>query len=196
MKNLAENLAERHDYDSLLIKLKIFRQTSANDITEINKLVEDIQKSQMENGSWEGTIVSTVYSIERLANLGVPCNDQSIRKATAFLIGQSNSNWKRLQSYTKVNESQRQDDFSITSRVLEFDAAKKYKKEFDPKAVCYTRLGTMQMSIALKLLVQMRLECDEGVKSALHNTYLFYKKYNSFCYFKIRKKIISDKKKL
>ena len=50
------------------------------------------------------------------------------------------------------------------------------------------------MSIALKLLVQMGLEGDERVKSALHNTYLLYKKYNSFCYFKIRKKIIADKK--
>ena len=81
MKNLSENLAERQDYDSLLIKLKIFGQTSANDITEINRHVEDIQKSQLENGSWEGTIVSTVYSIERLVNLGVPCNDQSIKKS-------------------------------------------------------------------------------------------------------------------
>ncbi len=195
MINLREEITDRHDYDSLLLKLKIFGQTNSDDINEISKLIKQTRDMQNSNGSWEGTIISTVYHLEKLVNLEVPGHDKSVTKATDFLINQLNANWKRLQNFREATGLKNQNDFSRQNRILDFEAARKYKKEFDPKSVCYTRLGIIQNSLSLKLLIQLGLEKDDNVKSALDSTYSVYMRYNSLCYFRIRKRISAGKRK-
>jgi hypothetical protein len=195
MKNLKDTIGSRYDYDSLVIKLKILGQTSSSDIAEINKLLEDMRKLQSEDGSWEDTVVATVHYLERLVNLGLPLDDGSVKKAALFLTEQLDTNWRRLKNYGKTRGLGR-NDLSVKSRALEFEAAKKYKPEFDPASICFKRLGIMQTSLCLKLLLQLGYEHDEPVKSALDNTYAIYKKYNSLCYFKIKNRLVAEQKKM
>ena len=195
MIKLREKIADWRDYDSLLLKLKIFGQTDSDDANKMNELIKQIQDTQNPDGSWEGTIVSTIYHVERLVNLEVPCDDKSVTKATGFLIDQLSTNWKRLQNLREAKGLKNQNDFLRQNRVLDFEAARKYKKEFAPKSVCYTRLGIIQNSLSLKLLIQLGLEKDDNVKSALDSTYSVYMRYNSLCYFRIRKRISADKRK-
>lgn len=194
MKNLKETLASRCDYDSLLIKPKILGQTSGSDVAEIKALCEGMRKLQGEDGSWEGTLVATVYYLERMVNLGLPLDDGSVKRAVLFLTEQLDENWCRLKNYGKTRGLGRS-DLWVKSRGLEFEAAKKYLPEFDPASICFKRLGIMQTSLCLKLLLQLGYEHDESVKSALDNTYAIYKKYNSLCYFKIKNRLVAEQKK-
>lgn len=49
----------------------------------------------------------------------------------------------------------------------------------------------MQNSLTLKVLMQIGLEHDKRVESALDNLYSIYKIYGSLCYFRIQKKFVA-----
>ena len=98
-----------------------------------------------------------------------------------------------LQSSDKAYGLQCKYVFSTKNRNLEFEAAKKYNEEMDPRSICYKHLGVMQNCLCLKLLIRIGFEDDERIKSALDNIYSVLKKYNSLCYFKIQKKFIVEK---
>jgi hypothetical protein len=195
LKNLAEQIRDKHDYYALLIKSDIFQQTSEDDINEIKKLVQIIKSTQNENGSWSSTIVATVYHVEKLIKLGVSHEDTSVQKAVAFLFKQLKLNWEGFQGSGKAYGLQTHYVFSNENRDLEFEAAKKYEEQKDPKLICYRHLGIMQNSLCLKLLLQQGFEQDKRVESALDNIYSIYKSYNSLCYFKIQKKFIAKEEK-
>jgi len=189
LKNVAEQLANKYDYYSLLIKLIIYQQCDKNDFIEIKKLTQDIKSMQNENGSWEDTIVATVYYIEKLVNLGTSYADCSVQKGITFLFEHLNLNWEALQSSGKAYGLESHYVFSTENRDLEFEAAQKYKEELKPRLICYRHLGVMQNSLCLKLLIQMNFEHDERVISALNNIFSVFKNYHSLCYFNIQKKV-------
>lgn len=195
LKNAPEELTNKVDYDSLLIKSAIYKRTSENDVKEINKLVQAIQKMQSENGSWEDTVVATVHQTEKLVNLGLTCNDRSVQKAIGFLFQNFNVHWAALQGSGKPYGLQSQFFFSTPNRDLEFEAAEKYYEKNDPKLICFRHLGVMQDSLCLKLLVQLGFEHDERVEASLDSVYSILKSYNSLCYFRIQKKFVAQQKK-
>jgi hypothetical protein len=192
LKNAAEQLADEVDYYSLLIKTVMYKQTNKKDIEEKNKLIQDIQRLQRENGSWDETVVATAHQLEKLINLGVPCDDQSVQEAIEFLFKNFSTNWVALQGSGKPYGLQTQSVFSTMNRDREFEAAKKYEEENDPKLICFRHLGIMQNSLTLKLFMQIGLEHDKRVESALDNIYRIYKNYGSLCYFRIQKKFVSQ----
>jgi len=194
--NVAEQIADKYDYDSLLIKTTIFGLNDKKDIIEANKLTQNIRNLQSENGSWEETVVATVYHIEKLMNLGVSCDDFSVQKGVAFLFKNLNLNWNGLQSSGKAYGLQVNGVFSTKNRDLEFAAAKNYKEETVPRLICYRHLGIIQNSLCLKSLVQLGLETDERVESALYSIYSIYRDYSSLCYFRIQKKFLAKKRAL
>jgi hypothetical protein len=188
LENAAEHLAAEHDYCSLLIKSTIYRYLDENDTEEIKKLVQRIQSSQNENGSWENTVLETTHQLEKLHNLGISLQDNSVQKALSFLFQHLNLNWPALQSSGKEYGLRSQYVFSSEDRDLEFEAAQKYNDELAPKLICYRHLGIIQNSLTLQLLLQLGLEQDKRVESAVDNIYALYRTYNSLCYFTIRKK--------
>ena len=194
LKDVAEHVADKYDYDSLLVK-SIYLQTDEKDVREINGLIKNIRDTQSENGSWDNTMVATVHHLEKLLSLGVSRDDPSVREGIDFLIAHLNFELKKPQNPSKTNEKQSGIDLLREDRDLEFEATKKYKKEMDPKLVCFRRFGTMQNAICLKFLVKTGLESDERVGATLDNIYSVYKNYNSLCYFNIRKKFIAGQKK-
>jgi hypothetical protein len=191
LKNAAEQLVDEVDYYSLLIKKVIYEQTNAKDTEEINQLVQDIQRLQLENGSWDETVVATVHQLEKLINLGAPLDERSVKKAIAFLFKNFNTDWVALQGSGKPYGLQTQHFFSTMNRDLEFEAAKKYEGENDPKLICYRHLGIMQNSLTLNLLMRIGLGNDKRVESALDSLYSIYKDYGSLCYFRIQKKFVT-----
>lgn len=195
LKNAAEQLTDKVDYYSLLIKSAIYKQTSEHDIKEANKLLQEIRKIQSENGSWEDNVVATVYHIEKLVNLGVTLNDPAVQKAIGFLLRNLNSEWTALQGSGKPYGMQSQFFFSTPNRDLEFEATKKYYKENDPKLICFRHLGVMQDSLCLKLLVRLGFEHDKRIEASLDSVYSIYKEYNSLCYFRIQKKFVANERK-
>ena len=187
LENVAEKLAGKYDYYSLLIKSIIYRCITENDVEEINKLIRYIQGTQNENGSWENTVVATIHNLERLHNLGVSFPNNSVQKAISFIFQNSNLMWPAFQSSCREYGLQSQYVFSTEARDQEFESAQKYKEEMVPKLICYRHLDIMQNSLSLKLLLQLGLEEDKRVESALDNLYSMYKSYNSLCYFTIQK---------
>ncbi len=194
LKNVADKLADKYDYESLLIKSIIYRQTNKNDVNEINKLIEDSRCMQNDNGSWEETVVATVFQIEKLASLGVSFSDPCIQRGVAFLFKNLNLNWDGLQGSGKPYGLQSHLVFSAENRDREFESAEKYKGEMVPRLICYRHLGIMQNFLCLKLFLQMGLEHDDRVECALDNLFSLYKKYNSLCYFTIQKKFVAAKR--
>jgi hypothetical protein len=194
LKNVAEQVADKYDYDSLLVKC-IYLQTDEKDVREINRIIKNIQDTQSENGSWDNTMVATVHHLEKLLNLGVSRDDLSVQEGIHFLMTHLNFELKRPQDPGKANKKQSSIDLLKEDRGLEFEATRKYKKEMDPKLVCFRRFGTMQNVICLKFLVKMGQERDERVGVTLDNIYSVYKNYNSLCYFNIRKKFMARQKK-
>jgi hypothetical protein len=192
--NVAEHVADKYDYESLLAK-SIYRQTDEKDVLEINRLIKYIRDTQSENGSWDNTMVATVYHLEKLLNLGVSRDDPSVHEGIDFLVAHLNFELKRPQNPGKTNMKQTSIDFLKEDRDLEFESTKKYKKEMDPKLVCFRRFGTMQNAICLKLLLKTGRERDERVVATLDNIYSVYKNYNSLCYFRVRKKFMAKQKK-
>ena len=195
LKNTLEQIANKNDYDSLLIKSKIYQQIDEKDIIETKKIIQEIQDKQNENGSWEETVVATVHYLEKLVNLGVSSNDNSVQKAIAFLFKNLHQKWEGLQSSGKVYGLKSEYFFSNENRDLEFESAEKYRKEDCPKLICYRHLGVMQSSGCLNLLVQIGLEHNELVECALDNLFSVFKNYKSLCYFTIQKKFITKQKK-
>jgi hypothetical protein len=194
IKNAIEQITDKYDFYSLLIKLIIYQQTDENDIHELKKLIQEIKSVQNENGSWSDTVVATVYHVEKLTNLSVAYKDNSIQKASAFIFKHFNVKWSALEGSGKPYGLCAQHVFSTENRKLEFEAAQKYKEEMLPRLICYTHLGIMQNSLSLKLFLQMGLEHDERVESALDSSYCLFKSYNSLCYFRIRKKFALKQK--
>ncbi len=195
LENVAEKLAGKYDYYSLLIKSIICRCITKNDVEEINKLIRYIQGTQNENGSWENTVVATIHNLEKLHNLGVSFQNNSVQKAITFIFQNLNLMWPALQSSGREYGLQSQYVFSTEARDQEFEAAQKYKEEMVPKLICYRHVGIMQNSLSLKLLLQLGFEEDKRVESAIDNLYSMYKSYNSLCYFTIQKKFIARQKK-
>lgn len=195
LKNVSEHIADKYDHYSLLIKSVIYRQTDEKDICEMSKLIQDIRSLQNENGSWENTMVATVFHMEKLMDLGVRCDDPSVQNGADFIFKQLNFESENTPDTAKSQGPKINSVFSTANSDLEFEATKKFKKEMDPRLVCYRSLGIMQNSLCLKMLVQIGLERDKRVESSLDRTYAVYKKYNSLCSFKIRKKFMAEHKK-
>jgi hypothetical protein len=128
-------------------------------------------------------------------NLGTCYEDYSVKRGVAFLFEHLNLDWEGPQGSGRAYGLQTWYVFSSENRDLEFEAAKKYKEEAVPRLICYKHLGIMQNSLCLKLLVQMGLEHDERVETALDSIYAIFKDYDSLCYFKIQKKFIARKRK-
>lgn len=189
LKDTLKLIADKYDYDALLIKSLIYGCTSGNDISAINKLIQEIRNKQRENGSWDDTVIGTVHYIEKLINLGVPLDDCTVKKGVAFLFDNLNEKWEGLQNQGQAYSLQTNHVFSTQNRFLEFKSAEKYKEEDVPRSRCYNYLGVMQNTACLKLLLQMGLEDDERVKSALDSIFTIFKNYKGLCYFEIQKKI-------
>ena len=190
MKNVLEKIGDKYDYHSLLMKLLIFNQTNEKDLFEIKKIIQDIKNAQNDDGSWENTVVATVYHIEKLLSLGIMGDDSSIEKGIDFLFKNLNLKWSGLQSSGKAYGLQTSCFFSTENRDLEFEAAKKYYAEFDPKLVCFRHLGVIQNSLCLKLFLKLGFESDERITTALDGLFEIYKKYDSLCYFRVQKKFM------
>lgn len=129
LKNTLKQIENKYDYYSLLIKSKIYQKTDEKDIIEIKKFIQGIKNQQKENGSWEDTVVTTVHYIEKLINLGVSCNDNSVQKGIDFLFKNLHPKWKGLQSSGRAYGIESENFFSNENRDIEFEAAEKYRKE-------------------------------------------------------------------
>ena len=83
--------------------------------------------------------------------------------------------------------------FSNDSRWLEFEAAKKYMPEWDPKQLCYNHLPNVQTAYAISCLNLLGYHDDNRVVAACHNFVDMHNKYGGFCDSNIRDAIIEMK---
>ena len=194
IKDVKGSVADKYDYDSLLIKLNVYGSANEKDMDEIGRLIRDIRCLQSEDGSWDDSIVATVYRCEKLMSLGMSLDDPSVRKGIDFIIKRfrSEGNVSKAEGKTGGRKSPKGNLREDGGR--EFAATKSYYKEMDPRLSCYIRFGTIQKSLGLKLLIRAGLEHEKQVEAALDRAYSVYDKYDSFCYFMIQKKILAEKK--
>ncbi len=171
----------------MLIRSRIYDNADHHDVQEINGHISKIRNSQMPNGSWEETSVATVHHIDELLDLGVSKNDPAIMLGAEYLLENLDKSNCGLIGPMNKKEVGKLVPGSLHERELEFQAAMRYKKEMDPRKVCFVRLGIMQSALALRPLLQLGYEKDERAGSELERIFRAYQRFDSLCYFDIKR---------
>ena len=84
LNNSKQSLEEKYDYYAILIKKEIYQCLTAQDDSVIQEMIEKIASNQEADGSWEHSVVATVYFLDRLTRLGVSKEEQIVKRVFNF----------------------------------------------------------------------------------------------------------------
>lgn len=193
LNDISETIEEKEDIYFLLIKKQILGKFSEEDRKAEQKLSKEYLAIQEEDGSWEHSVVATVYYLDKLLMLGKQKEDKEIQKGINFLL---DSQVQELDAYQKNGPYGLVIQNVFTKdRMLEFEKAEKFYEEYIPRSKCFTHIALMQNALCLKLLQKLGYEDNEKVVKSMESIYGLYKEYGGFCISDIRKKYEADVKK-
>ncbi len=189
---LKKTIGEHYDYHSLMIK-KMIGILDCKDEAIIKQLINEMKNQQNENGSWEDTVIATIYYMNRLLNLGMAKDDSVINKGVLYLFDCFNVELDALHTKDpyglKVNYI-----FTSRDRRAEYEAADKYFQELVPRSKCFRHIAIIQHSLCLNFLIKIEMEKDERVEHAMDSIYQIYKNYNGLCDSDVKKKYLQMQK--
>ncbi len=188
LKDVLKTLRENYDYYSLLIKSRIFGETSPVDEQAITQLALEIKNRQLSDGSFDHTVFATAYQIQKLMSLGVTEKDVAMQKAGSFLFEHLNRRWEAGAPARPGRGVQGSYVFSTQSRITEFRSALKYQPETKPRKASFCCLGIMQSAYCIKTLIVMGVETDARVQAAMEGILSLIEQYQGLCYFEIQNK--------
>ena len=182
-----------YDYNSLLIKKNIFNTLTEEDSKIISNYINKISARKESNGSWGNTVIETSVYLEKLTELGLISDNKVVSLGCDYLF--SNLNPELPAHHVGKPYGFKTDYmFSGKDRGREFEAAKKLKPEWMPRAVCFHHVGVIQNSVALMTMLRLGFEKDDFIMRAIDNLYNIYSQYKGFCDSDIKKKYVSDNK--
>lgn len=193
LNNSKQSLEEKYDYYAILIKKEIYQCLTAQDDSVIQEMIEKIASNQEADGSWEHSVVATVYFLDRLTRLGVSKEEQIVKKGIQFLLDsmveEADACQKNGPYGLKI------ENVFTKDRMLEFEKAEKYYEEYIPRSKCFTHIALMQNSLCLNLLITLGYEDNEKVRKSMNSIYGLYCEYGGFCISDIKKKYLDAEKK-
>ena len=184
-------ISDSYDYYSLLLKKNIFGTLSKKDGEMITDYINDIYGKQEINGSWGNSVIETSVHLERLTELGLTLDNETVSHGCNYLFSNLNSDFSAHHVGSPYG-FKAQYMFSGKDRTMEFEAAQKLKPEWIPRAVCFHHVGVIQNSVALITLLRLGFGENDSVIHAIDNLYSIYNEYHGFCDSDIKKKYVSD----
>ena len=176
------------------VRNHFLRAPLSNDGVLKCRLSAEILATQLDDGSWEGTIVATCKMVEGLMLLGEGRGNKHLEDAARWL----------LSTYIPDVEGRgprgaygipAHHMFLTPDRGEEFRSALKERPEWDPKQLCYNHLGMIQNGIAIHALIGLGLHDDPRVTAACDNLYSLREKYGGWCQTNIRDLFITEAKR-
>jgi hypothetical protein len=181
------------DYYGFVVRRNIMETESPTDAKLQEKLASDIFAAQDEEGSWNGTVISTSNHIEKLVELGIGLDDPRIQKSADWLLSVCTEDVYRL-SGNMGGFLVAHHMFSSQDRGSEFKSALAEKPEWNPVGLCYMHLPMIQTGAALKALVSLGFENDERVIAAYDNLLELRREYGGWCDSNVRNGLIAKRK--
>ncbi|MHC1694028.1 MAG: hypothetical protein AB9835_01865 [Eubacteriales bacterium] len=179
------------DLYSFIIRKDLSKAPILNDAELGVKLTNEIYTNQDENGSWNGTVMSTCHNIEKLLLIGNKHDDERIRKGADWIFSTFNTDIIR-QSNNKGGMIVAYNMFTSTDRKNEFLSASKEKPEWIPRQLCYNHLPNIQTGEAIKTLNMLGYEEDSRVISACENFVWMKENYGGWCDSNVRNTLIKE----
>jgi len=179
---------------SLLTKRLIFNINEPDDDKAVCLFVENIKSEQQANGSWDNSIVSTCYHMNKMLDFGINAQCEAIKKGVDYILSTYNEKidaWHVQTPYgLSINHF-----FSTENRFTELEYASKLYPEWIPRSLCFRHIAIMQNTTALKLLLRLGYEDNELVEKSLNETFYLLTTYNGLCDSDIKKSYFASVEK-
>ena len=182
-----------NDYYGFLVRQNIIENPLPTDDSLQEQLISDIFNMQDQDGSWNGTVISTSSQIDSLVELGIGFDDERVQKSAHWLFGMCQNDVYRL-SKNMGGGIVAHSMFSSQDRSAEFKSALAEKPEWKPVGLCYRHLPMIQTCSALKTLMSLGLADDKRVIAACENLLELRRTYGGWCDSNIRNGLIAKKK--
>jgi len=179
----------------LLTKRLIFNTNEPDDDKAVCLLVENIKAEQQTNGSWDNSIVSTCYHMNKMLDFGVNVQCEAIKKGVDYILSTYNEKidaWHIQTPYgLSINNF-----FSTENRINELEYASKLYPEWEPRSVCFRHIAIQQNAGELKLLLRLGYENNELVEKSIHEIFYLLTTYNGLCDSDIKKSYLTSAKRI
>ncbi len=182
------------DLYSLAVRRDLMKAPARGDKELGETLAGEIFALQREDGSWNGTVMSTCHHIGLLLIAGIKTDDERIRKSAGWLLGTYKTDVIR-HSNNFGGSTAAHAMFTSDDRQSEFASAENEKPEWIPRQLCYNHLPVIQTGEAIKTLITLGFGEDGRVLSACENFVLMKEKYGGWCDSNVRNFLIAESKK-
>ncbi|MDD5529443.1 MAG: hypothetical protein PHX21_05370 [bacterium] len=172
LQNLITNGTLRYDpyksfyksknFYGFLVRRDFIGSPLPDDAVLQRQFISQVTQSQMDDGSWEGTVISTSIQIEKLLELGLSADNSHIVKGVNWLLNQFRESVERQRPHVSWKISVK-NLFTSEDCRAEFRSALKEMPEEDPKHGCFMSLPLIQTAFALRTLVCLGFGNDERV---------------------------------
>ena len=154
--------SESKDLYGFLVRKNIMENILPDDSDLQRQLISQFTTMQDKDGSWNNSVVTTSFRIERLLELGLKPDDPALMKGANWILSQfresierrrPKANWGVFIHNTFTNE-----DCGV-----EFRSALEEIPEGIPRNSCFSSLPLVQTGLALRVLVRLGFKDDERV---------------------------------
>jgi len=192
LKDPLDALKERRSYHAALIRRDIFNKSDEEDISWSDSYSSKIRQDQKGDGSWGGTVVETIFHLDRLRALGTASAAPSIVYGIDYLLRQYHEALPGIHAVAEYGFIAK-NMFTSADRNREFEAAEMRYPEWIPRNACYRHLAVIQNSVCLMTLLRLGFEPDARVETALDNLYSLIFRFGGLCMHNIKKPILEGK---
>lgn len=181
------------DLYSFVVRRDLLKKPNQDDEELGEKLAEEIFSNQEDDGSWNGTVMSTCHNLNQLNLMGIQCDDKRVRTGANWLLSTYKTDVFRHSNNlggTVVAHAM----FTSSERNNEFVSALNEKPEWIPRQLCYNHLPNIQTGEAIKTLIKLGFGEDSRVISACENFVWMKEKYGGWCDTNVRNILIEESK--
>lgn len=181
-------------YYDLVVRRQILGENGAVART-VARRVHKILKQQNSDGSWNKTVISTCYHIDRLIHLDADIKGHELQSAAHWLLKRCIPDVERM-SPTIYGVIVGHNMFSIDDRKSEYRSALKLQPQWDPKLACYMHLPIIQNGNAIRILVRLGYANHKKILRACENLVEIRRIFKGYCNGNIRRGLESRKEYL
>jgi hypothetical protein len=154
--------SESKDLYGFLVRKNIMESILTDDPDLQRQLISEITNVQDKNGSWNNTVVTTSFRIERLLELGFEPDALAIMKGAEWILSQFRETIERRRPRATWSVFMN-NVFTNEDCGAEFHSALEDIPEGIPRNSCFSALPLIQTALALRVLVRLGFEDDERV---------------------------------
>ena len=185
---------DAEDCYGIAVRNKLLQAPGGDEQAVQQRLLEDSAARQCTDGSWEHTVIATVYHLEVLAEAGLSAT-RNFERGISYLftcLQPEVLREKSLYNHTPVARQM----ISSTDRSAEYRSALALKPDWLPNGECYCHLPIMQTGYALRLLNASGYAGDPRVMQACQNLVDLRERYGGWCDTNIRLGIRAELKQV